>query len=181
MIKSCEHDSHFWTLFLSDWRCFSGLTWYISFGILIVWTDDLLVVFLRVRTWLVHILRIGGSNWHKSFCACTYAWQEFAGFTHLMVARAGKICISYFLRQKKICYLDLNKKFFLLDFILEIRYYFQLILHFKSQGRFIIDTLICNFELNFLVCPLFFWGGGLLEGLPDLVGSMKSFAYQSKY
>lgn len=101
MIKSCEHDSHFWTLFLSDWRCFSGLTWYISFGILIVWTDDLLVVFLHVRTWLVHILRIGGSNWHKSFCACTYAWQEFAGFTHLMVARAGKICISYFWRQKK--------------------------------------------------------------------------------
>lgn len=60
--------------------------------------------------------------------------------------------------KKKNCYLDLNKKFFLLDFILEIRYYFQLILHFKSQGRFIIDTLICNFELNFLVCPLFLGG-----------------------
>lgn len=37
--------------------------------------------------------------------------------------------------------------------------YFQLILHFKFHGRFIIDNTYFNFEMNFLLWA-FFWGGG---------------------
>lgn len=64
--------------------------------------------------------------------------------------------------------------------------YFQLILHFKFHGRFIIDNTYFNFEMNFLLWAFFLggWGGVVLEGLYIvyyLVSSKKSFAYQSKY
>lgn len=38
--------------------------------------------------------------------------------------------------------------------------YFQLILHFKFHGRFIIDNTYFNFEMNFLLWA-FFLGGGV--------------------
>lgn len=61
--------------------------------------------------------------------------------------------------------------------------YFQLILHFKFHGRFIIDNTYFNFEMNFLLWAFFLGGGGLedLYIVYDLVSSKKSFAYQCKY
>lgn len=101
-----------------------------------------------------------------------------------MVAPAGKTCISYFVRQKR----NFGTRswaiscFFCFFFIGD---YFQLILHFKFHGRFIIDNTYFNFEMNFLLWAFFLGGGGVvLEGLYIvyyLVSSKKSFAYQSKY
>lgn len=42
--------------------------------------------------------------------------------------------------------------------------YFQLILHFKFHGRFIIDNTYFNFEMNFLLWAFFLGGGGGVGG-----------------
>lgn len=102
-----------------------------------------------------------------------------------MVAPAGKTCISYFARQKKFrfSYPEQSVVSFVFCFFF-IGDYFQLILHFKFHGRFIIDNTYFNFEMNFLLWAFFFLGGGGLEDLYivyDLVSSKKSFAYQCKY